>query len=98
MIRVILPPQLRALAQTDDEVQLALGAPLSQRGLLEALEARYPVLRGTLRDPVTQQRRPRVRFYAGQDDISLAPPDELLPDAVLSGREPLLVVAAISGG
>jgi molybdopterin synthase sulfur carrier subunit len=98
MIRVILPPQLRALARVGYEVNLSLDGPVTQRAVLDALEASYPVLLGMIRDPATQERRPRVRFFACQKDLSHEPPDALLPDAVTSGHEPLLVVAAISGG
>ncbi|MGB7931096.1 MAG: MoaD/ThiS family protein [Gammaproteobacteria bacterium] len=98
MIRIILPPPLRTLARTEDEVTLEVGDPVTQRSVLDALETCYPVLRGMLRDPATQRRRPRVRFFACAEDLSLESPDVLLPDAVASGTEPLLVVAAISGG
>jgi molybdopterin synthase sulfur carrier subunit len=98
MIRIILPPQLRLLAHTGYEETLDVEDPVTQRAVLDALEARYPMLRGTLRDPATQQRRPRVRFFACSEDLSLEPPDAPLPEAVATGREPLLVVAAISGG
>ena len=98
MIRIILPPLLQTLAHTGNEVKLDVDGPVTQRAVLDALEAHYPVLHGTLRDPATQQRRPRVRFFACTEDLSLEPPDAPLPGAVASGREPLLVVAAISGG
>jgi molybdopterin synthase sulfur carrier subunit len=99
MIRIILPPPLRALARTSGlEVSLDVGPTVTQRTVLDALEARYPVLRGTLRDPATRRRRPRVRFFACAEDLSHEPPDAPLPEAVASGAEPLLVVAAISGG
>lgn len=98
MIRIILPPQLRLLARTGYEETLDVDAPVTQRSVLDALETRYPMLRGTLRDPATQQRRPRVRFFACSEDLSHEPADAPLPAAVASGREPLLVVAAISGG
>ena len=98
MIRIILPPQLRTLAHAGYEVTLDVADPVTQRSVLDALETRYPMLRGTLRDLATQQRRPRVRFFASAEDLSHEPPDTPLPDAVASGREPLLVVAAISGG
>lgn len=98
MIRVILPPQLQTLAHTGNEVTLNVADPVTQRSVLDALETRYPVLHGTIRDQATQQRRPRVRFFAGQADLSLESPDDPLPDAVVSGVEPLLIVGAISGG
>jgi hypothetical protein len=98
VIRIILPPQLQALAHLDNEVRLDIDEPVTQRTVLDALETRYPVLRGTLRDQATQQRRPRVRFFACAEDLSQVPPDAPLPDAVASGTEPLLIVAAISGG
>ena len=98
MIRIILPPPLRTLAHAVYEVTLDVDAPVTQRSVLDALETRYPVLRGTLRDPATQQRRPRVRFFACAEDLSQVPADAPLPEAVASGREPLLVIAAISGG
>jgi sulfur-carrier protein len=98
MIRVILPPQLQTLSQTAAEVQLEVDEPVTQRSLLDELEARYPMLEGTVRDPVTQQRRPLVRFFACQEDLSHQPPDAPLPQAVASGAEPLLVVLAIAGG
>jgi sulfur-carrier protein len=98
MIRVILPPQLQTLAQVGYEVTLDVDAPVTQRAVLDTLEAAYPVLLGTLRDQATQQRRPRVRVFACQEDLSHEPPDAPLPEAVVSGREPLLIVGAISGG
>jgi sulfur-carrier protein len=98
MIRVILPPQLQTLSHTGAEVQLEVDEPVTQRSLLDELEARYPMLEGTVRDPVTQQRRPLVRFFACQEDLSHQPPDAPLPQAVASGAEPLLVVLAIAGG
>jgi sulfur-carrier protein len=98
MIRIILPPPLRSLAHAGYEVTLDVDAPVTQRSVLDALETRYPMLRGTLRDPATQRRRPRVRFFACAEDLSHEPADAPLPDAVANGREPLLVVAAISGG
>ena len=98
MIRVVLPPHLRTLARVDREVQLYLDGPVTQRSVLDALEARYPVLRGTIRDHVTQQRRPFLRFFACEQDLSHELPDAPLPDAVASGAEPLLVVGAIAGG
>ena len=98
MIRVWLPAHLRTLAQVDSEVHLEVDGPVTQRSVLDALEARYPMLRGTIRDQVTQQRRPFVRFFACEEDLSHEPPDTPLPDAVASGAEPLLIVGAIAGG
>ncbi len=98
MIRVVLPAHLRTLARTAGEVQLDVQGAATQRAVLDALEARYPMLSGTLRDHVTQQRRPFVRFFACEQDLSHEPPDALLPDAVASGEEPFLVVGAIAGG
>ena len=98
MIRVVLPYHLRVLAQTNGEVQLTVEGPATQRSVLDALEARYPMLRGTIRDHVTQERRPMLRFFACEDDLSLEPPDAPLPDAVASGAEPYFVVGAIAGG
>ena len=98
MIRVVLPTHLRTLAKVDGEVTLEIKGPVTQRSVLDALEARYPVLRGTIRDHVTQQRRPFVRFFACAEDLSHEPPDAPLPDAVASGAEPLWVVGAIAGG
>ena len=98
MIRVVLPPHLRGLARIQGEVQLEVAGPVTQRSVIDALEARYPMLRGTIRDHVTQVRRPFLRFFACEEDLSLEPPDAPLPDAVASGAEPLLVVGAIAGG
>ena len=98
MIRVVLPYHLRVLAQTNGEVQLAVEGPVTQRSVLDALEARYPMLRGTVRDQVTQQRRPMLRFFACQDDLSHEPPDAPLPAAVASGAAPFWVVGAVAGG
>jgi molybdopterin converting factor small subunit len=98
MIRVILPAHLRTLARVDDEVQLQVGQQATQRAVLDALEARYPMLCGTIRDHVTKRRRPFVRFYACEQDLSHDPPDTPLPDAVASGAEPFLVVGAMAGG
>jgi len=98
MIRVVLPQHLRTLARVDGEVELQVEGPVTQRSVLDALEARYPVLRGTIRDHVTQRRRPFVRFFACEQDLSHEPPDTPLPDAVASGAEPLFVVGAIAGG
>ncbi len=98
MIRVVLPYHLRTLAHLDGEVQLAVEGPATLRTVLDALEARYPVLRGTIRDHVTQQRRAFVRFFACQQDLSHEAPDALLPEAVLAGGEALWIVGAIAGG
>ena len=98
MIRVILPYHLRLLARVGAEVQLDVGGPATQRSVLDALEARYPMLRGTIRDHVTQQRRPMLRFFACEEDLSFDPPDTPLPDAVASGAEPFFVVGAVAGG
>jgi len=98
VIRVVLPPQLRTLAQTGPEIAVEVEGPVTQRSVLDAVERRYPVLRGTLRDHVTQRRRPLVRFFACEEDLSSDPPDTLLPDAVARGDEPLLVIGAIAGG
>src|SRR5271165_1274291 len=98
MIRVILPHHLRTLAHAGGEVTLDVEGAVTQRSVLDALEARYPMLRGTLRDHVTQQRRPFVRFFACEEDLSHDSPDALLPEAVASGAEQFLVVGAIAGG
>ena len=98
MIRVVLPPHLRTLARVDSEVQIEVTGPVTQRTVLDALEARYPVLRGTIRDHVTQKRRPFLRFFACEEDLSHEAPDAPLPAAVASGAEPLLVIGAIAGG
>ena len=98
MIRVVLPPHLRKLARVEREVQLDVEGPVTLRSVLDALEARYPMLRGTIRDHVTQRRRSFVRFFACQEDMSHEPPDAPLPEAVASGREPLFIVGAIAGG
>jgi hypothetical protein len=98
MIRVVLPPHLRALARVDGEVQLDIEGPATQRSVLDALEANYPMLRGTVRDHVTQQRRSLVRFFACGEDLSHEVPDAPLPDAVATGAEPFIVIGAIAGG
>jgi hypothetical protein len=98
MIRVVLPYHLRTLAGVSAEVQLDVAGLATQRSLLDALEARYPMLRGTIRDHVTGQRRPMLRFFACEEDLSLELPDAPLPDAVASGAEPFFVVGAIAGG
>jgi sulfur-carrier protein len=98
MIRVVLPAHLRTLAHVDGEVMLEVEGQATQRSVLDALEASYPMLRGTLRDQVTQQRRSFVRFFACQEDLSHESADAPLPDAVARGAEPFLVVGAIAGG
>ena len=98
MIRVVLPAHLRILAKVSGEVQLEVEGPVTQRSVLDALEARYPILCGTIRDHVTQKRRPFVRFFACSEDLSHESPDAPLPDAVASGAEPFLLVGAIAGG
>ncbi|HZT82434.1 MAG TPA: MoaD/ThiS family protein [Gemmataceae bacterium] len=98
MIRVIIPYHLRMLAQVGAEVQLEVAGPVTQRSVLDALEACYPMLRGTIRDHVTGQRRPMLRFFACEEDLSHEPPDAPLPAAVASGAEPFFVIAAIAGG
>ena len=98
MIRIVLPAHLRVLAKVDGEVSLDVKGEATQRNVLDALEARYPTLRGTIRDHVTFVRRPFVRFYACEEDLSNEPLDEPLPKAVAEGSEPLLVVGAMSGG
>ncbi len=98
MIRVVLPPHLRMLARVDGEVELEVTGAVTQRSVLDALETCYPMLRGTMRDHVTQMRRPLVRFFACGEDLSHEPPDALLPDAIAQGSEPFLVIGAIAGG
>lgn len=98
MIRVVLPFHLRTLARVEGEVQLELDGPVTHRSVLDALEARYPMLRGTIRDHGTLKRRPFIRFFACERDLSHDPPDAPLPEAVATGREPLLIVGAIAGG
>ena len=98
MIRVALPLHLRTLARVDGEVRLEVQGPITQRSVLDALEARYPVLRGAIRDHVTQERRPFLRLFACQQDLSHESPDAPLPEAVAMGVEPLLVIGAIAGG
>jgi hypothetical protein len=98
MIRVILPVHLRTLAKTGSEVELEIEGPVTQRSVLDALEERYPVLGGTIRDHVTKQRRPFLRFFACAEDLSHESPDAELPDAVAAGREPFLIIGAIAGG
>jgi molybdopterin synthase sulfur carrier subunit len=98
VIRVVLPGHLRTLARVSAEVQICVEGPVTQRSVLDALEAQYPMLRGTIRDHVTQERRPFLRFFACSEDYSLQPPDTPLPDAIASGAEPLLIIGAIAGG
>lgn len=98
MIRVILPQHLRKLARVDGEVQVEVVGAVTQRSVLDALEARYPMLGGTIRDHVTQRRRPFVRFFACEQDLSNESPDALLPEAIATGVEPYLVVGAMAGG
>jgi hypothetical protein len=98
MIRVELPTHLRTLARVNGAVSLDVESPVTQRSILNALEAKYPMLRGTIRDHVTQKRRPFMRFFACQEDLSHTSPDDPLPEAVAKGTEPFMVVAAIAGG
>jgi molybdopterin synthase sulfur carrier subunit len=98
MIRVILPQHLRTLAHVGSEVQIEVEGPVTLGSALDALEVRYPMLRGTIRDHVTQQRRPFLRFFACEEDLSHEPSDTPLPDAVASGKEPFLIIGAIAGG
>ncbi|HXB82704.1 MAG TPA: MoaD/ThiS family protein [Candidatus Acidoferrum sp.] len=98
MIRIILPAHLRALARVNGEVSFEITGEITQRTLLDALESRYPMLRGTIRDHVTQRRRPYVRFFACEKDLSHQRPDAALPQAVAEGLEPFLVVGAMAGG
>jgi hypothetical protein len=98
VIRVILPQHLRTLANVDREVQLEIDGTVTQRALLDALEATYPMLIGTVRDRVTKYRRPLVRFFACEEDLSNNSPDDPLPEAVMSGKEPYMIVGAIAGG
>jgi len=97
-IRVVLPAHLRTLARVDGEVKVDVAAPVTQRTVLDALEAGYPMLRGTVRDQATCERRAFIRFYACQEDLSNESPDRPLPDAVVSGAEPLLIIGAMAGG
>ena len=97
-IRVVLPPHLRTLAHVGSEIQLAISGPVTIRSVVDAVEASYPMLRGTIRDHLTQQRRPFLRFFACGEDVTHESPDAPLPEAVASGAEPLLVVGAIAGG
>ena len=98
MIRVTLPYHLRTLAKVNDEVELIVDGRVTLGSVLDALEARYPMLRGAIRDRLTLRRRPFVRFYACREDLSLEPPDTALPNAVADGQEPLLIVGAMAGG
>jgi sulfur-carrier protein len=98
MIRVVLPFHLRTLARVDGDVELEVASPVTVSSVLDALEARYPTLRGTIRDHVTLKRRPFVRFFACKEDLSLEPPETKLPDEVASGAEPFLIVGAMAGG
>ena len=98
MIRVILPQNLRKLAQVEGEVKVDVVGQVTQRSILDSLEATYPMLRGTMRDHVTQQRRPLVRFFACEQDLSHEPPDDPLPDAVVRGTEPFIILGAMAGG
>lgn len=98
MIRVELPAQLQTLAHVGREVEIEIDGAVTPRSIIDALEARYPMLRGTIRDHVTQQRRPYLRFFACEQDLSMDPPDTPLPDAVVRGREPFMVIGAMSGG
>jgi molybdopterin synthase sulfur carrier subunit len=98
MIRVVFPPHLRNLAQVKGEVALEVHGQATPRSVLDALETRYPVLRGTIRDQTTQERRPLVRFFACEQDLSLDPPDQPLPQAVATGKEPFLIIGAMAGG
>jgi hypothetical protein len=98
MIRVVLPPHLRTLAHVDGEIELELNGKVSQRSVLDAVESKYPMLRGTIRDHVTKTRRAMVRFFVCGEDLSHEPPDAPLPDAIASGAEPFLIIGAIAGG
>jgi molybdopterin synthase sulfur carrier subunit len=98
MIRVELPQHLRTLAHVSNEVQLDVEGPVTQRSVLDALEARYPMLRGAIREYITLERRPFLRFFACEEDLSHESPDALLPEAVVSGKEPFIVIGAIAGG
>lgn len=98
MIRVVIPPHLRTLAHVAGDLQLDVPAPVTQRSVLDALEARYPMLCGAIRDHVTLQRRPFLRFFACEQDLTHDPPDSPLPDAVVTGKEPFIILGAIAGG
>ena len=98
MIRVVLPPNLRTLAEVGREIQVEVDGQVTQRAVIDVLEADYPALRGTIRDQVTKRRRPLVRFFACEEDLSDEEPDTPLPEEVVSGKEPFLIVGAMSGG
>jgi len=98
MIRVYLPAHLRTLARVSGEAEVEVDGPVTPRAILDALEAKYPMLRGAIRDHGTLQRRPFVRFFACEEDLSLESPDVPLPDAIASGKEPFMIVGAIAGG
>jgi sulfur-carrier protein len=98
MIRVILPAHLRTLARVEDELKLEVPGPVTTRSILDAIEERYPMLRGTIRDHVTKQRRPFLRFFACEEDLSLESPDAPLPEVIASGKEPFFIIGAIAGG
>ena len=98
MIRIVLPAHLRTLARVSGDVELEVDGSATQRSVLDALETQYPMLRGTIRDHVTLQRRPYLRFFACEEDLSHEPPDAPLPDAVASGAEPFFIIGAIAGG
>jgi molybdopterin synthase sulfur carrier subunit len=98
MIQVVLPPHLRTLVQVDGEISIEVQGPVTQRSVIDAIETCYPVLRGTIRDYVTQERRPFLRFFACQEDWSHEAPDTPLPDRVALGKEPFLIIGAIAGG
>ena len=98
MIRVVLPPHLRTLAKVSGDVELEVEGRVTQRSILDALEARFPMLRGTIRDQTTQERRPFLRFFACSEDVSHEEPDAALPEAVASGAEPFFIIGAIAGG
>lgn len=98
MMRVMLPYHLRKLARVDGEVELQVGKPVTVASVLDALETQYPMLRGTVRDHVTLKRRPFIRFFACKEDLSLEPPETILPDAVVEGEEPFMIIGAMAGG
>ncbi len=98
MIQVVLPAHLRTLAHVDSEISIEVAGPVTLRSVLDAIESTYPMLRGTIRDHVTQERRPFLRFFACQEDLSHESPDTPLPEAVSSGKEPFMIIGAIAGG
>jgi sulfur-carrier protein len=98
MIQVVLPAHLRTLANVGSEISIDVAGPVTQRSILDAIESSYPMLRGTIRDHVTLERRPFLRFFACQEDLSHQPPDAPLPEAVSSGKEPFMIIGAIAGG